>query len=407
MIKKLRIKYLVIANTSITIIVMLLIAIINWMNFKSMSDNADATLYFLTENEGKLPSSGMIPGIPSDYIDEAPYTIRFFFLKEKKDDKSLIIDRSYIKSVDEDQAITYMKSVQKENKTNGFIDNYRFYVSENDEYKVFYFLNCEKELSSFYTFLTISFSATIVGLLIIFVLIYLFSDVATRPAIETDEKQKRFITNAGHELKTPLSVISANTEILAMEIGENEWLNSIQKQVSRMNQLTKDLILLSKIEEHNLKIEFSNFNITDAIFDVIKTFMPLLERNKFKIINNIEDNLYYNGNEEQIRQMFSLLLDNSIKYSSSNEISITLFKDKSIIKESKTIVFIIENETNSLENGNQNKLFERFYRPDKSRTKESGGSGIGLSIVKTIVETHKGKIDAECNSNKLQIKILL
>ena len=113
MIKKLRIKYLVIANTSITIIVMLLIAIINWMNFKSMSDNADATLYFLTENEGKLPSSGMIPGIPSDYIDEAPYTIRFFFLKEKKDDKSLIIDRSYIKSVDEDQAIAYMKSVQK------------------------------------------------------------------------------------------------------------------------------------------------------------------------------------------------------------------------------------------------------------------------------------------------------
>ena len=223
-----------------------------------------------------------------------------------------------------------------------------------------------------------------------------------KPTIESDLKQKQFITNAGHELKTPLSVISANAEILEMEIGENEWIDSINSQVIKLNQLTKDLILLSRMSESSMKIIFNQFNISEALFDTISSFNPLLESHKFKISSSIEENVVLNGNEELIRQVFSLLIDNAIKYADDDYISITLKK------ENKNIIFTISNKSNHFELGKHDELFERFYRPDQSRNSDAGGSGIGLSIVKSIVETHKGKISAEClKGNILEFKITL
>ena len=367
-----------------------------------MKENADRTLNYINEHEGRVPQPGMMPGMPDEFFTETPFATRYFSLKVNVETGTIIINRDHIHSIDEELAIDYMNRVSKGRKEKGFIETYRYLVSNHNNELHYYFLNCEKDLANFYTYLTYSILFGILILSLTILLIYCLSGFAMKPTIESYQKQKRFITNAGHELKTPLSVISANAEILEMEIGENEWVQSIENQVTKLNQLTKNLILLSRMEENDFEVTVNNFNLSEALKDVINSFNPIIESKQFEIDSNIEDNLILLGNEELIRQMFSLLIDNALKYSSEKNIAIKL------TKENKNIIYSITNKTNNIEEGNQDKLFERFYRLDKSRNTELGGSGIGLSIVKTIVESHKGKIEAYSNDGKsLEFKITL
>lgn len=402
MIKKLRRKIVIISSIIISVVFILLISLINVMNFHSMKENADRTLNYINEHEGRVPQPGMMPGMPDEFFTETPFATRYFSLKVNVETETITINRDHIHSIDEELAIDYMNRVSKGRKEKGFIETYRYLVSSHNNELHYYFLNCEKDLANFYTYLTYSILFGLLILALTILLIYCLSGFAMKPTIESYQKQKRFITNAGHELKTPLSVISANAEILEMEIGENEWVQSIENQVTKLNQLTKNLILLSRMEENDFEVTVNNFNLSEALKDVINSFNPIIESKQFEIDSNIEDNLILLGNEELIRQMFSLLIDNALKYSSEKNIAIKL------TKENKNIIYSITNKTNNIEEGNQDKLFERFYRLDKSRNTELGGSGIGLSIVKTIVESHKGKIEAYSNDGKsLEFKITL
>lgn len=402
MIKKLRRKFVIISSIIISIVFILLISLINAMNFHSMKENADKILNYINDHEGRVPQPGMMPGMPDEFFTETPFATRYFSLKVNVETKTITINREHIHSITEEQAIDYMNKVSKGKKEKGFIETYRYLVASHNNELHYYFLNCEKDLANFYTYFTYSilFGLLILALTILF--IYYLSGFAMKPTIESYQKQKRFITNAGHELKTPLSVISANAEILEMEIGDNEWIQSIENQVTKLNQLTKNLILLSRMEENDFEVTVNNFNLSEALKDVINSFNPIIESKQFKLNTDIEENLILSGNEELIRQMFSLLIDNALKYSSEKNIEIKL------TKENKNIVYAITNEANNIEEGNQDKLFERFYRLDTSRNTELGGSGIGLSIVKTIVESHKGKIEAYSNDGKsLEFKITL
>lgn len=253
----------------------------------------------------------------------------------------------------------------------------------------------EREQRAFQTLLITSISVSVVGLFAVFVLVVIFTKKVFRPVAESYEKQKRFITDASHELKTPLTIISANVEVLELEEGENAWTESIQKQIGRMNKLVEQMVTLNRMDEDNTLQEVTRFDLSEAVSETAELYVPVAARQEKTMTLQIEEEVKLCGDEAAIRQLVSLLLDNALKYSDkSGQIKVTLKK------RGKHSELSIWNSVEEIQKGNLDRLFERFYRLDSSRNSGTGGSGIGLSIAKSIVEAHKGKISARSTDGR-------
>ena len=219
---------------------------------------------------------------------------------------------------------------------------------------------------------------------------------AVSPVVESLEKQKRFITDAGHELKTPLAVISANIDVLEIESGKSEWTISIKNQIKRLNDLIKNLLTLARMDEENLHPVFSDFNLSKAIFDCANSFSAVAESKNKKYDLDIQENITFLGDQNAINQLASLLIDNAMKYSSENgHVRVLLSKEKNSIR------FEVSNNCDIMPSGNLNRLFDRFYRADSSRNRETGGYGIGLSVAKAIAQSHGGDIVAKKDGDQI------
>lgn len=212
---------------------------------------------------------------------------------------------------------------------------------------------------------------------------------------ESYAKQKRFITDAGHELKTPLTIISSNTDVLEMTQGENEWTASIKSQVKRLAKLTNDLVSLSRLDEENSKLIMTDFSLSDAVTEALEPYKKLAEQNGKRLDAFVQLNISYTGNEDSIRKLVGILADNAIKYSSVGG-AITV----SLKQSGRGAALQFSNPVDSIEKGNHDIMFERFYRSDESRSSETGGYGIGLSIAKAIVLSHRGKIGARSDDGR-------
>lgn len=220
---------------------------------------------------------------------------------------------------------------------------------------------------------------------------------------ESYEKQRQFITDASHEIKTPLTIIDANIEVLEMEHGENQWTKSTRNQVKRLTSLTQQLITLSKMDEEKNILERVEFSLSDAVLESVKSFEALIKTQNKKMDVEIEEDIFYFGDEMTIRQMIGILMDNAVKYSIDEGRIRVLLKRKG-----KKVQLQFFNETEAIPQGKQDVLFERFYRLDTSRNSETGGSGIGLSVAKAIVVSNKGKISAySTDGNSLTVEIVL
>ena len=245
------------------------------------------------------------------------------------------------------------------------------------------------------TYALASIGISIIGLLVVFVLVCFFSKTVTKPMAESYEKQKRFITDASHEIKTPLTIIDANTEVLEMMEGENEWTVSIRKQIARLTALTEKLVFLSRMDEDSTRLEMLEFNISDAILDTAMPFETVAESKGKTLDISVAPDINYTGSETNIRQMVSLLLDNAIKYSSENGSIRLNFSTNGKLK-----ILSLWNTVDEIETGKLDYLFDRFYRIDKSRNSKTGGFGIGLSVVQAIVQAHNGKVSAKSEDGK-------
>lgn len=225
---------------------------------------------------------------------------------------------------------------------------------------------------------------------IVLVLTMILTKRAMRPMQATFERQRQFISDAGHELKTPLTIISANVDILQDEIGKNKWLSYIHAQTERMRILVNEMMNLTKLEMGSPEKEFTTFSLSAAISSAALPFESQAFEQKKQLELDIQEDLQYTGNMEQIKQLVGIFMDNAMKYSNpEGEIRVTLqqTRDKKVLKFFNTGKGVAEEE--------KEKIFERFYRSDSSRARNTGGYGLGLSIAKSIADTHKIKIQVE------------
>ena len=223
----------------------------------------------------------------------------------------------------------------------------------------------------------------------------------TKPVIESFSKQKQFIVDASHELKTPLAIITASAESLEMEPTEKKWLDNIKSESERMNKLVTDLLDLAKSENMEIKEKYNINNLSKIIEKTSLTFESLIYENKLEIEDNIDKDIMFSCNPDKIRELLGILLDNAIKHSTKNsKITVNLYKDKN------NIILEIKNKGKEITKEDQEKIFDRFYRVDESRNRSDNRYGLGLSIAKNIVTSHNGKIFVNCKYGYTTFKVI-
>ncbi len=403
MIKKLRRKFIEIAMISVFIVLFVMMFAINVANYRSVNDQIDRRLAFLGEIGGKEAELGpeVIDILQRHELTlESVFDMRYFtvFLSEEEGESYAQLGR--IVSVREEEAISMALSVQ-DGARSDFYESYKYSILERESGELYIFLDCSRELNSFYTFLTISFIISIIALFLVFVLVCFFARVVMAPIAETYHKQRCFITDAGHELKTPLTIIRADAEVIEMENGESEWTESIKKQTERLTELTEKLVLLSRMEESESSLPMAELSLSDILTDAAESFRPVANARGIAFSADLPPDVRYCGDAASLSRLVTLLLDNAFKYT-DGEVYFSLADF------GRTKRITVKNTVTEIAPGNHSRLFERFYRADASRNSEKGGHGIGLAVAAAIVRAHKGKITARSEDGKsLTVSVLL
>ncbi len=408
---------------SVAAVLLVILGVINILNYRQVVTDAHSTLELLSDNNGVFPGfeedreqppalpegegpgsqEGEPPALPANYSPETPYETRYFSILLDENGEIIHTDFDRIAAVDSSDAGDYASQAIAQNKKEGFLGSYRYMVTSKNNTTMLLFLDCSRSLETCRSFLITSILIALTGLLAVFLLVFFFSKRIIRPFAENYEKQKRFITDAGHEIKTPLTIIDADASVLEMETGENEWLADIQKQTVRLRDLTNDLIFLARMEESQASVPMVEFPISEAAEDVVSSFRGAALARNLQFKCDIQPMITCTGDSKSIRRLFSILLDNALKY--TNEGGLISFTLKQRGKGAEITVF---NTCESIDPDQLPHLFERFYRTDKSRSSKTGGHGIGLSIAQAIVQNHKGKIQASTSDGRsLQIDVLL
>ena len=379
------------------------------LSYRSLVMDADGTLQILAENKGSFPRQmfreqdrpPVMQGPPNGENDgpmnerrggmgELAYQSRFFTAWFS--DGSLIrINLDNLASLTEEQAAALTESVYASEREKGFADEYRYRRTACDGETMLVFLNCQRELATFRSFLYASVAISLAGTLAVFLLLLAFSGRIVRPIAESYEKQKQFITDAGHELKTPITIIRADADVLESELdGVNEWITDIRRQTGRLAELTEDLIYLSKMEEENPVLQMRDFSFSELVDVTAQSFQSLALAKGKRFSASVAPELRVNGDEKALAKLVSILLDNAMKYSPENGTV-----DLTLERAGRNARLIVRNSTPAMEKGNADRLFARFAREDRSRNSGSGGFGLGLAIAKAVTEAHKGTICAE------------
>lgn len=416
MIKKVRNRFILVGTAAASALTILLVLAINIFNTIQINSNLDDVLYemsqeksvgFDSEKSGALEVEGA--GEPdtekagsSDvqwkkghgkkggrYSVQTQYAGHFYHIVVDADGKASLI--SPVSLTEELEQLA--ASIIETGKSSGTLNDYRYLVQKNGQVTDVFVLDCLTEHQQEERLLLISAVVGAGGILVFFVFVFLMSGRIIIPLKENMEKQKRFITDAGHELKTPLSVIGTNMDILSMDLGENEWVEGTIYQVKKLRKLVGNLISLARMDEDSTVIVLSPFDVSSAAMESAEPFCALASQAGGQLIPDIQEGLTARGDEASVRQLFTILCDNAIKYSTGETpILVRLFQD------GKRICFETENSwKRDIMPEKLDSVFDRFYRGDASRDRRSGktGYGLGLSIAQGIA-----------SKNQLQLQVM-
>lgn len=408
MIKKLRRKFIAVSVLSVFVVLTVIMSAINILNYSRVVRDSDAVLNVLAENNGQFPKreggykhkersrDWLFDELSPELSPELAYETRYFTVRLSTDGNVTSVDTGRIAAIDTDDAKEYAEKLWKSGKKSGFISNYRYLRNDEECDTVIIFLDCRSRISSFRSFLVYSVMVSLAGMIAVAALVLLLSKMVMKPVQESYEKQKSFITDAGHEIKTPLTIIDADATILEMDCGEdNEWIQDIRAQTKRLTALTKDLIYLSRMEEEKPQVQNIDFPLSDVITEAAQPFRSLAKVQEKTLTVDVEPMLNLCGDEKAITQLISILLDNALKY--SDEHGTISLKAHS---KGKNVCIEVFNTAEHVDTSELGRLFDRFYRAEKSRNSQTGGYGIGLSIAKAVTQAHRGKITASSADGK-------
>ena len=389
MFKSLRRKFVTTAVGSVAVVIAILAIALNFINFNKLEERIDTTLLDASRSQALIKifaEDGDDLVITKNSSSATEYN---GFSIAKVDNNGRIIKAYRDDSLIEDQDTLQSKVIEalEKGKTSGFIGSYRFLKVETNVGNLILFLNCQRELDSYESFVKNSVLISIGVILSVLVLIILISKKVIAPIQETYLKQKQFITGASHELKTPLAIISSNADVLEMMNGDSKWTTNIHNQVDRLTSLVNSLVVFSRMEEKDT-VERTSFDLTETLKSRIEDFDELANFQKKYIVTDIDENLNYYGEKDSIIQLMDILLENAIKYApEDSDILVKLNKNR------KYATLKVSNKAN-VEKGDLSKVFDRFYRLDESRNSAIKGYGIGLSMAQLIAEKHKETIQA-------------
>lgn len=337
------------------------------------------------------------------------YSARFFSVFFDTSGHANEIKRTHIASVNEKQAVKYAQIVRKNGKDFGNYGDYFYEVSScSDGRDIVVFLDCSSQLAILRRLFIYVFLLSAVGGAISFAVLRHFATRIIRPEIRNAELQKQFITNASHELKTPLSVIRANTELMEMMNGETEWTQSTMHQVERLQGLIQNLVLITRAQEQDSKADRVDTDVSKAVQETFDNFVPVASQEHKKLTADIPENIRMTAESGQIRQLASLLIDNAIKYCDDDgEITVRLSKTSRLPARGTQIRLEVSNSYKDGANVDYERFFDRFYREDESHNVDKGGYGIGLSIAESLVEQYKGSIHADWSKGIITFTCIL
>lgn len=410
--KKLRLKMIGIVFASVVAAFMVMTIILVMCFGAYRNRQADQITAMISENNGTVPqlkdykqqqkNSQAFERYFNNYNEDSSYRTRFFRVFLDEDKKVTNVNMDHIAAVDEKKAVRMTKMAMLRRGKVGLVGSYRYRKEYKDgQVRSIIFLDCKENQSFYHLAVTITITVSTLLTCLITVIFAIASKRAVRPFEINSNRQKQFITDASHELKTPIAIISANAEVLQYKGDGNEWTQNIIDQTKHMGKLINQLLVLAKLDEVQEKSEKQEADLKLLLEETIEPFEEVATQKKVTLKLHLEEGVTIRVNREQIAQLVSILTENAAKYVNDG--------GKIVWRLTKTqhgAVLVVKNTTEK-ELPDTKRMFDRFYRSDSSRSSKTGGQGIGLSIAKKIVDSHKGSITAKAGDGMVTFRVSL
>lgn len=428
--RRLRRKFILVAMGAVTVVLTLIIAGINIVNYSHVCKMADARLDYILTGKGSIDwedesrtdsgnggdtSTGMVAdgdragarvGHFEGMTAESPFDTRYFTVT-LVEGQVVDVNTARIAAVGAKRAARIAMGLDSKGLTSGFSGNYRYTTTAQGEKTTYVFVDCSRELASFHSFLNASVAISCIGWLAVLAIVTVASGAVIRPMVESYSKQKRFITDASHEIKTPLAVIDAANEVQEIESGESEWTQSIHEQVARLTALTERLVFLARMDEGSAGFTMASIDLSEAVDKAAAPFESVAVSRGKRLSMSVATGVRAHADAAAVTQVVELLLDNATRYASEGSVIELSLRAVSRGAGKGSAELVVSNAVDELPEGDLDRLFDRFYRADVSRSSKTGGSGVGLSVVRAIAEAHGGSATVSGHDHQITFTVRL
>ena len=395
MTKTLKRRFIIFTMAAVTCLLLFIVLAINGLNWMMLERQSDAVLATLVDADGAFQKMDFDRPPPfSRPLDmDRMRASRFFIVHSDPSGNIVDVNIDQISAIDHETAKSYALEVLKTDDTFGRVHGYKFAVKQLGTNTLTFFMDTSDQSENFRMVFFASAAIAVLCWVILLLIVIMLSGKVIRPVLVGMEKQKQFITNAGHEMKTPLAIIQSNNDTMALIHGENKYNVHIRNQTKRLNVLMTNLLTLAKLDEE-IPLPTEAVNISDVIIVLIPVYTEEAEKRNLRFSVKIEPDIIIQTNKDSFQQMMTILLDNALKYTLENgNIQVSLARD------GRHIRIIEENTCDTSLEPDPERMFERFYRGDAARTqKKESGYGIGLSAARAICENFGGRLTAEYSS---------
>ena len=398
MFKQLQKSFVKSAMLSFTAVLLVVLVAVNVVNYRQTVNQVDRLGTMLVNNDGTFPDAPDEKG-PKEHPEHGmPKGMEF-----RKDDQMATryavvrvangtvqsVDRTHLVSLDEEALKELGLRVAQGSATQGWEGSLRYQVAKTDAGTMVVLVDANKETQQISRLMMVTGAVFVLCLAVVYVLVRLVSKRAIRPFVENVERQQQFIANASHEIKTPLAVLSANTDLLAMMGTEAKFVDSNKRQIKRLNSLVEQMLILSRYDEGEAAATKEEVDLVAVTKAIVEEILPVLNEKELQVEFTGEAQTIITTNKSAMTELIRILLDNAMKYTVGEPV---------ITVEAKRNQLAIGNETEPMTKEQVSQIFDRFYRVDSSRNRTTGGSGLGLSIAQKIAETNNVQLTAELTS---------